>query len=64
MGTITLLKLAIARQDRSIEAFEGSTNPQTKVMYIEAKARKEALEACLQSLRGDNFSLKLYGNSL
>jgi hypothetical protein len=60
-GTITLLKKAIATTQQSIEAFEGDTNPQTRKMFIEAKARQEAFEATLQAIRGDKFMLRTFG---
>jgi hypothetical protein len=60
MGTITLLKKAIANAERSIEAFQGDTNPLTKEMLIQAQARREAFQATLEALRGDAMMLRTF----
>lgn len=56
-GTITLLKLNIAKCNKSIEAFTGSKHPQHKEMLIVAEARREAYQNVLDALRGDDMML-------
>lgn len=56
-GTITLLKMNIAKCDKSIEVFTGSRHPQHKEMLIAAEARREAYQNVLDALRGDDMML-------
>lgn len=62
MGNITLIKRALAKTDRYIDAWTGDDNPQIKEMLAQARGRKAALEACLMALRGDKVDLRLMGN--
>lgn len=56
-GTISLLKLNIARCNKSIKAFTGSKHPTHKEMLIVAEAQREAYQNVLEALRGDDMML-------
>lgn len=56
-GIITLIKLNIAKANKSIESFSGSKHPQHKEMLIAAEARREAYQNVLEALRGNDTML-------
>ena len=63
-GTVTMLKLAIAKENRYIDITKGDTNPQVIAMRQRALGRLEAFEACLDSLRGTHCFLRIYAKEV
>jgi hypothetical protein len=59
-GTVTMLKRAIAKEQRFIEGATGDSNPQVIAMLNRSMGRLEAFEAVLDSLRGTHCFLNIY----
>ena len=57
-----MLKQAIIKCNKRIEAYTGDTNPQIKELLIKTKAEKEVFEAVLDHLRGNSVALRIYAN--
>lgn len=56
-----LIKKAHERAVISEKAHEGNSNPQTRELYLIAKARAEAYQEVLDALNGDPSLLRISG---
>ena len=54
------LQAAIARQEQTITALQGTQNPQAKALLQVAVYQQEAFRAVLDRLNGDRIAIKLY----
>lgn len=58
--TAIYVEQAIEKCRQSLQAFHGQENPQVVRMRERAEAQKDALEAVLNSLRGNHVDIRLY----
>jgi len=57
-----ILRAAIAKQERYVDAFQGNRNPQVMELRKQAEAEVRAFTACLRALEGNTLDLRLYSD--